>query len=163
MKWWVVLIVVAVVGGGYLALRALSYSRHLRERQVGFTRIQHNAFQYIGTASERQDVRAPTDAELEGQVFQTCAGLSLAYTIERDGGEYVHHVSAKAPGRSRKFVIDEMLLVMADLMVQFKACGFSENSQPKFDIAESDLGTQHLEFRLSQAQHEALAAVIAKP
>lgn len=165
------LAVVAIVGiwAFFCKRQAETMSdQHMAELRQGFLRLQKKAFVDITESepnnaieyspSSRQKaaflMELPSQSKIDRVSIMTCQRFSLVYTIEKQGEQFVHIVSGKAPGRPRKFTIASMLLVMLELSRQFEASGFTD--WPKVEISESELGTHFIAFELDVPQQEAL-------
>lgn len=95
---------------------------------------------------------------MQNQYRSTRQGFGMAYTITREDAGFTHHISGKAPGRDQRFLVERMLLLMAELTRQFQQSGIGD--AVKFDVEESGLGTHHLNFRLTPEQQNALGALL---
>ena len=125
--------------------------RHFQQIGAGFPRIQRAAF----------DHPAEPEAGLmvvERQSFLTALGFRLVYTCDRtETGGMLHHLSGQIVQPDRDRLTRNMLLVFSMLLEQFKSAGVE--AEGRFQVEESELGTQHLEFELTAAEHEALRQV----
>jgi hypothetical protein len=166
MLWPAIALVVIIVGA--LAYVWWQSQRHMIQLVLGFPAIQKAALNNVQQESQEF---SPEDIWPK-QYFQTVQKFGCAYTIEcsADKSQFVHHLSGKAPGKSAKFVMENMLLLMAVILSQLKKAGIdpdAANAEPKekfFVFEQSDSGTQHLEFKLTASQQTALqAAVASKP
>lgn len=156
IEWYYVgaLLVVSIVG--FFLYRSLLENRHFRELFTGFLKIQKSAFDNIMPGG-KSAMSLPTE-KFRGRHFaRTSNGLSIAYTITKENSAFTHLISGKAQRKPQKFLIQCMLLIMAQLTQQFERSGFGE--EVKFNIAESGLGTHFIEFMLNSKQQETLRAI----
>jgi hypothetical protein len=149
---WLILGGLLVVGAVILNRRAQA-GRHFTQLGLGFPRIQRAAFEQPGDDD-------PTDTAEIGahQYFQTALGFRLVYSCDRTNtGGMLHHLSGQMPGADEKQLTHAMLLIFSMLLEQFKSAGVETSG--RFQVEQSQLGTQHLEFELTAAEHEALRQV----
>jgi predicted Zn finger-like uncharacterized protein len=92
--------------------------------------------------------------------FQTSRRFSVVYTITTNqDGEYFHTISGKGLAKQkRKHVAENMLFLMMVLMEQFKQANFGEDV--KFQLDESELGTQYVGFLLNTEQQGVFEEVV---
>jgi hypothetical protein len=119
--------------------------------------IQKNAFRAAGCAPPGE---GGGGAVIAKQAFATSRGLSVAYTVEREGETFRHHLSCQAPGRSRKFLTQATLFAMMLVGKQLEDSGLGGDDGPGFEIAESETGTQHVGFALSAEQQERMTGAV---
>jgi len=117
---------------------------HMKQFAEGFARIRANALQYI---LEEGQTLTPESDEVEKLTFLTSQGLSVAYIIQKEGGTFVHEISAKAPDKTEKYVSTCILLIMGIILGVF-----DEDNKPKFNIVASDSGIQLLSFSVTEDQ-----------
>lgn len=167
LLWFSIAVVVIVLGVCvYQWWQSMQNIRQLVQR---FPVIQKAAFENVQSESTIISSLEDARAAMRRQYFQTVQKFGCAYTIDysADQSQFVHHVSGKAPGKPIKFVMENMLLLMATILSQLEEAGIkteSTDKEPKekfFAFEQSDLGTIHLEFKLSESQQTALQAVIA--
>jgi len=149
---WLILGGLVVVGAVLLHRRA-QVGRHFTQMGLGFPHIQRAAFEQPGEDD-------PSDTAKIGaqEYFQTALGFRLFYTCDRTNtGAMIHHLSGQMPGADEKQLTHAMLLIFSMLLEQFNSAGVE--TRGRFHVEQSQFGTQHLEFELTAAEHEALRQV----
>ncbi|HOX05402.1 MAG TPA: hypothetical protein PK280_03290 [Planctomycetota bacterium] len=88
--------------------------------------------------------------------------IRFVYTIEKHPQGLVHIISSQlCKPKSKKYHVQCMLVVMASLLRQIGDAGINQN-EVKFEITESDLGTQYVNMLVSLEHQEKLDACAAK-
>jgi hypothetical protein len=150
-----------ILGGIIVILviyRRVRESRHLAEIASGVPRIQQAAFEHVGLGNDLAELQAVAAR----QSFTTLYGFRLIYTCNpTEAGGMTHHLSGQMQRPNRKELAMNMLLAMAFLVKQFEEAAIDD--RVKFQMEESDLGTQHLEFTVTDAEHAALRRVAYLP
>lgn len=132
-------------------------NRHFAQLGLHFPRIQQAAFD-----NECQPEGLDNLSELlANQCFTTAAGFRLVYTCDREeNGDRLHHLSGQLQAPDDPRLIRNMLIVLGILMGQFEEARI-ELKDGQFLAGGTKFGTQHLQFRLTEAEHEALRRILS--
>lgn len=150
---WLILVGLVVVIGGVALYRSAQQGRHFGQMGLGFPRIQRAAFEQPGEGEP-----ADLTGVVARQCFETALGFRLIYTCDcTETGGMLHHLSGQMIRPDRDRLARNMLLIFSMLLEQFQSAGVG--AEGRFQIGESEQGTQHLEFELTAEEHEALRQV----
>jgi hypothetical protein len=151
------LIGACAVGGLAYVYPKLRERQHFLQLGRNFPRIQQAAFDNDAPSDGVSDV----PELIAHQCFRTAIGFQLIYTCDREeNGDRLHHLSGQLQVPDDQRLIRNMLIVLGILMGQFEEARI-ELKDGQFLAGGTVRGTQHLQFRLTEAEHEALRRILS--
>jgi hypothetical protein len=157
----------ALVAGVVLVVVVLVVRRNARTPSLamwtsitgGIRGLQRIALQHI-LPGRTGDIRGFDEKALASQAITLQDTVSFVYTVEEEDGGFLHIVSSKLKrDKDKKYQVECMLVVMMELNRILSEVGVVQEDV-KFDIEESEVGTQYVAMHLTASQNDQLVAAI---
>ena len=122
----------------------------------GIRELQQVALKHILPA-RTGEIRGFDEKAFASQVITLKDTISFVYRVEEEDSGFVHIVSSKLKrDKGKKYQIECMLVVMMELNRALSEVGIVP-ADVKFDIEESEVGTQYIAMHLTADQNHQLA------
>jgi hypothetical protein len=125
-------------------------------RQIGETlrTLQQRALKNIRPEAQAGEMRGLDLDAMQNQTLTVAGTIRFVYTVEKHSRGLVHMVSSQlCKPKRRKYQVQCMLTIMLHLSRQLSGAGI-KSDDVKFEVTESELGTQYVAMLVSLEQQE---------
>lgn len=127
----------------------------------GIKTVQVQALKNVIPLENADQLTGFDEKKMSEQTMCVDGMIRFIYTVEEHSDGYLHTVSSQlVKPRSRKYQVQCMLFVMITLNSQLERAGLNPETV-KFDISESEMGTQYIEMLLSPQQNSEFEKMLA--
>jgi hypothetical protein len=130
---------------------------HRRQIDKGLIRIQQHALRHI--YSDTSELSRLTATTLQGHTFRTHLGLSVIYTVTRDGFDYLHDISITAHYFDYAFLLRNALSILERLPTSLEVAMITRAGPGFIRTSQAERNLIKYSFCLTSEENAALTDV----